>query len=73
MDELLAELDRHSDYLRDSGEGERRRLQRAVAEVEGLVLGAIRRRLDPGRVQSLAARVASGELDAFSAAEQLLD
>lgn len=73
IDELLAELDRHQDYLRDSGEGQRRRVQRAVAEVEGLVLGAIRRRLDPERMQLLAARVASGELDAFAAADQLLD
>ena len=73
IDELLAELDRHQDYLRDSGEGQRRRVQRAVAEVEGLVLGAIRRRLDPERMQLMAARVASGELDAFAAADQLLD
>ena len=73
MAELVTELDRHQEYLRDSGEGRRRRVQRAVAEVEGLVLGALRRRLDPERLQSLAARVASGDLDAFAAVDQLLD
>jgi len=73
IDELVAELDRHQDYLRESGEGRRRRVQRAVAEVEGLVLGALRRRIDPERLQSLAARVASGDLDAFAAVDQLLD
>jgi LAO/AO transport system kinase len=71
--DLIAEIDRHQEYLGESGEGQRRRVQRAVAEVEGLVLGALRRRLDAGRLQSLAARVASGELDAFAAVDQLLD
>jgi LAO/AO transport system kinase len=73
IDELVAEIDRHQEHLRESGEGRRRRVQRAVAEVEGLVLGALRRRIDPERLQSLAARVASGDLDAFAAVDQLLD
>jgi LAO/AO transport system kinase len=76
IDEMAARLDAHWDWLRSSGELERRRQARAREEITALAIAALRGRLAAGAAQSggldeLAAQVADGTLDPFAAAEQL--
>jgi LAO/AO transport system kinase len=77
VDELAARLDAHWDWLRSSGELERRRQARAREEITALAITALSGRLAagaarPGGLDELAAQVAGGTLDPFQAAEQLL-
>jgi len=75
--EVAAAIDRHRDWLGTSGEGVRRRHARVVAEIRAVALGMLVARANlqvdgaPELVE-LAGLVESGELDAFSAARQLL-
>jgi LAO/AO transport system kinase len=78
IEELVAELDRHQEWLTESGAGGRRRVQRAASEVEALAVARFRAqarsfRDDDGgsRLETLAAQVATGALDPYSAADQL--
>ena len=76
VDELLAEVDRHAGWLRESGELARRRTLRARREVEAVALSTLQERW--GRdgagadLDALAGRVAAGEVDPYAAAEELL-
>jgi LAO/AO transport system kinase len=74
--ELLDALDRHADHLRSTGEAERRRMRRAEAELEAVVTHAVGQRLARLRAGEVfrrqAAAVASGDCDAYSAAESLM-
>jgi LAO/AO transport system kinase len=74
--ELAARLDAHWAWLGSSGEGERRRLARARGEITVLALAELRQRMGglPGdsAVDALAAKVAAGELDPYSAADELI-
>ena len=74
--ELAAKLDAHQTWLDSSGEGERRRLARARGEITTLALAELRQRMGalPGdsAVDELARRVAAGELDPYSAADELI-
>ena len=74
--ELAAKLDAHQAWLDSSGEGERRRLARARGEITTLALAELRQRMGalPGdsAVDELARRVAAGELDPYSAADELI-
>jgi LAO/AO transport system kinase len=76
IDELLAEIDRHAAWLAESGELARRRTARARREVEAIALAALRERW--GRaggtadLDRLASRVASGDVDPYAAADELL-
>jgi len=71
--ELAAGLDAHWDWLRTSGELERRRQARAREEITALAFGVLRGRLAAiGGLDEFAARVADGTLDPFEAAEQVL-
>jgi LAO/AO transport system kinase len=74
--ELVAKLDAHTSWLGESGEGDRRRLARARGEVSAIAVAQMRRRLGgmPGqsRLDELATQVASGKLDAYSAADELI-
>lgn len=77
VDEVLAAVDRHGEWLRDTGELGRRRRDRAAAEVTALVLAAVRRRLEPdgdlhGRATTRATEVVDALRDAFDAADDLL-
>jgi LAO/AO transport system kinase len=76
VDVVLQAIDSHRAWLEASGERQRRRVHRAQAEVAGIVMGLARERLDrldDGRALSeSAARVASGALDPFTAADELL-
>ncbi len=73
--ELVAEIDRHREWLVESGEQESRRLRRAQDEINALVLGAVRQRLaaDPQRLATAAQEVLDGTTDSYSAAARLLE
>jgi LAO/AO transport system kinase len=69
--ELVTRLDAHWDWLRASGELQRRRQARAREEIAALAFAALRDRVTKS-VDELAARVADGALDPFQAAEEIL-
>ncbi len=70
--EVVAALDAHWEWLTSTGELGRRRLARARAEIMALATGTLRTRIKAADVDGLAARVADGSLDPFTAAEELL-
>ena len=74
--DLTAALDAHGSWLDSSGERDRRRRARAREEVAAIAVAALRQRMGglPGdsRLDELAARVAAGELDPYSAADELV-
>ncbi|MBO0788187.1 MAG: methylmalonyl Co-A mutase-associated GTPase MeaB, partial [Actinobacteria bacterium] len=69
-------IDEHWAWLDSSGEGGRRRLARAREEIAALALAALRQRMSglPGGslLDTLAARVVSGDTDPFAAADELV-
>jgi LAO/AO transport system kinase len=69
--ELITRLDAHWDWLRSSGELQRRRRARAREEITALAFAALRDRV-ANSVDELAAQVADGTLDPFQAAEEVL-
>jgi LAO/AO transport system kinase len=74
IDEVLAALDAHRDFAQATGIDQVRRHRRAVDEITAVTLARIERRLktvDAGFVEDLADRVASGDLDPFTAADRL--
>ena len=75
--DLVGRLDEHASWLAESGEGERRRVARAREEITALAVAQVRERLGalPGeaRLEDLAGQVASGKLDPYSAADELID
>jgi len=77
VDELLAALDKHAGWLERSGEGARRRVARAAAEVEAIAVAALRARIGDlhgsEALDTLAAQVVTGTLDPYAAADQLVD
>jgi LAO/AO transport system kinase len=76
IDDLVARLNAHAEWLAESGEGERRRVARAREEITVLAVAQVRERLGalPGeaRLEELAGQVASGKLDPYSAADELI-
>ncbi len=76
IDELVSRLDAHWTWLGDTGERDRRRLVRAREEVSAIAIAEMRRTLGalPGqsRLDELAAQVACGKLDPYSAADELI-
>jgi LAO/AO transport system kinase len=76
IDELLAALDRHRDWLVADGRLAARREARAAAEVEAIAVGRLRARIGSVRggtgLSRLAAEVAGGRLDPYAAAGRLL-
>ena len=76
IEELMEALDKHLAWMTERGELEQRRLRRAAAEVEAIALARLRDRMgdlhaDQG-VASAAARVVSGEVDPYTAAEEVV-
>jgi len=76
MAEVVAALDAHREWLESSGQLVARRRARAAAEIEAIALTSLRARMDdlreglrPG---DLADEVASGRLDPYAAADQLI-
>ncbi len=76
VDRLLAEVEAHRRWLADSGEGARRRCERAAREIEAIALAGLRARIGEVRgsaaLAALAAEVVAGETDPHSAADRLL-
>ena len=76
VDDLLAEVDRHAAWLEESGELARRRTARARREVEAIALATLRARWGEAGgssdLDTLAGRVAAGDVDPYTAADELL-
>jgi len=74
--EILDAVDRHSAWLTESGELQRRRCARASAEIEGIAVAVLRRQIGDlsgvAALESLAGRVVAGESDPYAAADELL-
>ncbi len=78
IDDLVSRLDAHWAWLGRSGELDRRRLARAREEISAIAIATLRQRLGVGlpgdsRLDDLAAQVAAGKLDPYSAADDLID
>lgn len=75
--EVVAAIEAHRTYLESTGELARRRTKRARVEVEEIALGELRRRWGAvsgsAELDVLAARVSTGELDPYAAADELLE
>ncbi|MFB6394505.1 methylmalonyl Co-A mutase-associated GTPase MeaB [Polymorphospora lycopeni] len=76
IDDIVAALEKHRNWLVEHGELRRRREARAAAEVEAIALGTLRARIGSLRsgttLGALAARVADGAVDPYAAADELL-
>ncbi len=76
LDEVVTEIDRHAEWLRETGELAARRTRRARDEIEAIAVTALRERWGDvhGRseLDELAAAVAAGDSDPYAAAETLL-
>jgi LAO/AO transport system kinase len=76
-DELVTALDDHHEWLVSHGELETRRTRRASREIEAIAVAGLRARL--GGVHGgealtrLAKQVSAGEMDPYTAADQLTD
>ena len=76
VEKLVAALEEHRAWLEASGEGERRRQRRARTEIQGIALAALQARFGSvgrdGELDELAAVVAAGRTDAFTAADRIV-
>ena len=76
LDDLVGKLEEHGTWLAGSSEGERRRRARAREEISAIALTELRARVGglPGdeRIDGLAGRVAAGQLDPYTAADELI-
>jgi LAO/AO transport system kinase len=77
LDEVVAEIDRHREWLTSSGELDKRRTRRARDEIEAIAVTALRKRWGDvhGRseLDALASAVVAGTTDPYAAADELLD
>ncbi|MBB2942076.1 LAO/AO transport system kinase [Actinoplanes lutulentus] len=77
LDDVVAAIGKHREWLESTGNLQVRRERRAAAEVSALALGVLRARMGDPRegtaLGELAARVAAGELDPHAAAALLLE
>lgn len=77
IDEVVAAIDKHHDWMVKHGELDERRRHRAAVEVESIAVQQLRSDLEDVRggaaLDTLAKRVASGEIDPFTASDELLD
>jgi LAO/AO transport system kinase len=72
IDRLVEELDRHREWIDAHGVRDRRRRDRAAAEIEAIAVERVRVRIgDLRALTGLAARVAAGALDPYAAADEL--
>ncbi len=76
IDDVLARVADHRTWLEDSGEGHRRRTERAAREIEAIALAALRARIGDLRgsaaLETLAERVVAGGTDPYAAADELV-
>ncbi|MFD1367581.1 methylmalonyl Co-A mutase-associated GTPase MeaB [Actinoplanes sichuanensis] len=76
IDDVVAAIGKHREWLESTGNLQNRREQRAAAEISALALGTLRARMGDLRggaaLPALATRVANGEIDPHAAAAELL-
>jgi len=76
IDDVVAAIGKHADWLRAGGELDRRRTARATTEIEAIVVASIRAQLRDvsgnASLADLAGQVAAGTIDPYAAAERLL-
>jgi LAO/AO transport system kinase len=76
LDEVVDVLDRHRDWLEESGELDRRRTRRAREEIEAIAVAALRERWEGvsghDDLDALAAAVVAGQKDPYAAADELV-
>ncbi len=76
IDEVAQAIEEHLEWLRATGELERRRLRRAREEIEAIAVTALRERWGDVHARTeldeLAAAVVAGESDPYAAADELL-
>ena len=77
IDDLMAALAAHADWLSESGRLEARRTKRAREEIEAIAMAMVRRELTSGdrraALDAAAAKVATGRTDGYTAAAQLVE
>jgi LAO/AO transport system ATPase len=77
IDEVLTKVAAHREWLESSGEGHRRRSERAAREIEAIALAALRERMGDvhgsAALGTLADQVVAGKTDPYRAADELLD
>ncbi len=77
VDEVIAAIDRHREWMTGSGELARRRQARAAGEIEAIALSALREKMDEvhgsAALQAQAEKVANGQLDPYAAADELVE
>jgi LAO/AO transport system kinase len=77
IDVVLEKVAAHREWLESSGEGHRRRSERAAREIEAIALAALRERMGDvhgsAALGSLADQVVAGKTDPYRAADELLD
>lgn len=72
-DEIVAAIGKHREWLRTHDQLRRRREQRAAAEIEAIVLAALRQRVEArADLATQAAAVAAGRQDPYAAAAAVL-
>ncbi len=76
VDELVAEIDKHRAWLDGAGELDKRRHRRVRDEIEAIAMTALRQRFGDlhgdTRLDTLAKKVLAGELDPYSAADDVI-
>jgi LAO/AO transport system kinase len=77
MDELMAALDKHREWLARTGTLRERRVRRAADEIEAIAVARLRERMGDLRhgsaLDELAAGVVDGRTDPYSAADRMVD
>lgn len=77
VEQVFAAINQHRDYLENSGEGKQRRAQRRSDDLRRMVATLLAQKADllsQGETfKDMAARVQNGQVDPWSAAQQLLD
>ena len=77
IDEVVEKIDEHREWMDSSGTRERRRQNRAESEVEAITLEQMRQRIGDVRggdaLPDLAKRVVAGEIDPYTAADELVE
>jgi len=74
--EVLEKIEEHRQWLESSGEGQRRRAERAAREIEAIALATLRERMGDvhgsAALGTLAEKVVAGDTDPYSAADELV-
>jgi LAO/AO transport system kinase len=71
IDELWAAIDRHAEYLRESGELEAKRRSAFAHRVRALVMGDLERRVE-ARIEERMGRTNGSAADPYGAAREIL-